>query len=1019
LTPVPAQTATSSPSPVLPSPVPTLAPLPSLSVIAPRSVVAPTPFPDEQEIVEAALGAGTGEHWADHLTSGSFTAPGADERLALVGNVGDYNEVRWVVVGQVGGTWRLLGASDWLGSGFDAPPSFYPPPELLDFDDDGQQEVLSHYSKVQGGGTTSASTLYRWNGQALARIWGAPTAVDNRAAEGQDVSQPYREEYQAEWEWVDLDGDGRDEILLREDAAFYLPGEGEDAGEETPSVGQESGGPPSGTRAFRWDGEAFRPYASNGPEGSFAYICSSEGEQSGGPPGGTASGELWLWRNQAAHPLGVEHVREFRWSPDGCYLAWWADFPLGVEHAQLPSVEGRQGAVLGIYNVATGARREFALDGEPSLLRWTPDGRLAYALPGRRLGLLDLESWQQEAGGVTSLAVSSPSGDSIAYLRGGSLYVAASPSLQREGCDPATDEERLLVAAPAGAGGSDLELLPDPAWSGQGDWIACKLANKELAWLGLVASDPSEPVSGFDLLESFGEQAAPELQFAWSPDDAHLAALTHDPRPEERSTVLYLGRILSDEGDPVGLPVWQEVLRWEEVVTGTVGPAWSPAGDRLILGVGGEIWEVTVAGEATVRHRFSFPELEWRALEWAPDGSGFLVGLDSVYAGHLYWFPVREGGDEGEGKLEPVSLLSGRVGAVRWAPWGRDGQTRCSRQPAMVMVEDTGEEPRFHFIGQDGGDVVVPAMGEALYTSFRVGGERVYYDYRYADRSGVTSLVMPDVPEGCRPPLASPDGSRLAWLCDGGPPDLDALIEGEVEIQSRLIVTDGEGRNPREVWGHIEEGPDYRAIRLVSWRADGEAIYLSRPQYGVAWAYFDYNPGVTVLDLNTGQATQIGSLENVHDALVSPDGRWLAESRVAEWPRPGVTVTLRSLVDGAEHFISCTDEAMVAGGFSFSPENTWLTWREWVRDAQTESGGSVLLVRALRVPDGEPFIVHRDVEHAEPQVGGWLGQDEMVLVYPRREDGTGGYSTVLTLPDTGPGFRFSSFIFLGVLGRVP
>jgi hypothetical protein len=270
------------------------------------------------------------------------------------------------------------------------------------------------------------------------------------------------------------------------------------------------------------------------------------------------------------------------------------------------------------------------------------------------------------------------------------------------------------------------------------------------------------------------------------------------------------------------------------------------------------------------------------------------------------------------------------------------------------------------------------------------------------------------VPEGCRPPLASPDGGRLAWLCDGGPPDLDALIEGDAEIQSRLIVTDGEGRDPREVWSHVEEGPDYRAIRLVSWRADGEAIYLSRPQYGVAWAYFDYNPGVTVLDLNTGQATQVGGLENVHDARVSPDGRWLAESRVAEWPRPGVTVTLRSLVDGAEHVVPCADEAMVAGGFSFSPENTWLAWREWVRDAQ--SGGSVLLVRAMRLPDGEPFTVHRDVEHAEPQVGGWLGRDELVLIYPRRENGTGGYSTVLTLPDTGPGFRFSPFTFLGLLG---
>ena len=48
----------------------------------------------------AVLGQGSAEHWVAHVLAGSFTAPGTDERLALVGNVGGHDEIRWVVVGQ-------------------------------------------------------------------------------------------------------------------------------------------------------------------------------------------------------------------------------------------------------------------------------------------------------------------------------------------------------------------------------------------------------------------------------------------------------------------------------------------------------------------------------------------------------------------------------------------------------------------------------------------------------------------------------------------------------------------------------------------------------------------------------------------------------------------------------------------------------------------------------------------------------------------------------------------------------
>jgi hypothetical protein len=200
---------------------------------------------------------------------------------------------------------------------------------------------------------------------------------------------------------------------------------------------------------------------------------------------------------------------------------------------------------------------------------------------------------------------------------------------------------------------------------------------------------------------------------------------------------------------------------------------------------------------------------------------------------------------------------------------------------------------------------------------------------------------------------------------------------------------------------------------------DGDVLYLSQPKYGAAWAYFEYNPGILALDVTStitdSQATQIGDLDNVHDGLVSPDGAWLAQSRVGEWPDQGITVTVRSLVGRAERVVGCAPGAVAAGDFSFSPHNAWLAWRERV----AAPGGANLLIRALRLPDGEPLTVYEDAEDVAPYIGGWLRRDDLVLVYPLMQDGTGEYSTVVTLPATGPGAPFSPFVFLGLLGEDP
>jgi hypothetical protein len=177
------------------------------------------------------------------------------------------------VVGQAGDGWQLLGASEWRGAGFDSPPSFYLRPDLLDFDADGQQEVLDRYFRVHRGSTVSADILYRWDGHALARIWRAKTVSDNRLADDRDVPQPYRQNYRAKWKWVDLDGDHLDDILLKERVTFH-PFENPSWGGDEAVLGEEVW-----ERAFRWDGEALRPSAPSGPAATFAYV---------------AMGDVWL-----------------------------------------------------------------------------------------------------------------------------------------------------------------------------------------------------------------------------------------------------------------------------------------------------------------------------------------------------------------------------------------------------------------------------------------------------------------------------------------------------------------------------------------------------------------------------------------------------------------------------------------------------------------------------------------------------------------------------------------------------
>jgi hypothetical protein len=438
-----------------------------------------------------------------------------------------------------------------------------------------------------------------------------------------------------------------------------------------------------------------------------------------------------------------------------------------------------------------------------------------------------------------------------------------------------------------------------------------------------------------------------------------------------------------------------------ETVTQTVEPAWSPDGERVALAAGSEVWEVTTLRQAqgtasaktTLRYRFSVPELEWTTLEWAPDGSGFLVGLESVgYEGHLYWFPADS--------AEPVLLLAGSLSAAHWSSRIVEAQA----QLAMVLVEHTDTEPLLHFVDEDGFDVVVPAEGADRHTEFQIGGQYVYYEGHYAGRDGGVPLPTPDAAGHLHSLRVTPDGSRLAWLFVDDQVDLGSRT-GKADF--RLVITDRRGNDPREVWHRVETPSNFRWIKLLGWRADGGEVYLSQRRYVEAATYFELNPGILAVDVATGEVTQVGDLEGVTDAAVSADGVWLVQAETALGPAGSLTVTLCALIDKAKIHIPGAEGALLAGDFSFAPDSGWLAWREW----GSMPGSSTLLIRALHLPDGKPFTVYEEAsDHAPTVIGGWMGRDDLVLV---QENGTGP-STVVTLPSTGLGSPLSPFVFLGV-----
>jgi hypothetical protein len=345
--------------------------------------------------------------------------------------------------------------------------------------------------------------------------------------------------------------------------------------------------------------------------------------------------------------------------------------------------------------------------------------------------------------------------------------------------------------------------------------------------------------------------------------------------------------------------------------------------------------------------------------------------------------------------------------------------------PPMILIQPRTvtrgilpvDPPRLHFLGADGyPDIVVPAEHVELAKPeedavpawpFQVAGARVYYGNHYAEipslASGVVDLPRPDVLDRCNPPLVSSDGDRLAWICTDRPAVGSVVADQRPDDHFQLVITDGEGRDPRVVWHHTVSGLDDSLPHLVGWQEDGAVIYLAWHAAVQAERRFGYHPGMLAIRTDTGAVTSIGR-SYAEDAAVSPDGSWLVQAFSGH---PRGEVHLQSLREGAERIIVSTEGVREMGDFTFSPGNAWLAWQEYAP--------GVFRVRATRLPDGDPFTVY-DVNEDQVRIhtlAGWLEPDQLVVV--RTEERAVGSSYLITLPSTGPGCKLSSYDFLGVM----
>ena len=350
----------------------------------------------------------------------------------------------------------------------------------------------------------------------------------------------------------------------------------------------------------------------------------------------------------------------------------------------------------------------------------------------------------------------------------------------------------------------------------------------------------------------------------------------------------------------------------------TVGVTWSEDGRIAVAVWRGAMYEVPAEGGRPVEMFPHDPELEidYHAPVWLPDGRLLFaahMNLDNSPSGD----GTSERVDESDGEVlnvfdgserrvvdwgGPMNIggtywdaESGLLLFSRWGPsndiWARpmDSETFQPTGPELMLIPDAA-------------GLSVADDGSLLYmegSSLRGTRELIV-----ADRTGVPISTLGQALEGLSSPALSPDGKRVAITARGDSSRDVWIFDLERNTSSRLTFEDSDESSPR--WDADSERVIYSEIRgitstIVARPADGSGartVLVDGAGYGLADGIAMLSPDGRHLlfaeDVRGPEYLRLADFDtsgklseprpffasddepSVHDAHISPDGRFLA-----------------------------------------------------------------------------------------------------------------------------------------------
>lgn len=246
-----------------------------------------------------------------------------------------------------------------------------------------------------------------------------------------------------------------------------------------------------------------------------------------------------------------------------------------------------------------------------------------------------------------------------------------------------------------------------------------------------------------------------------------------------------------------------------------VGPAWSPAGDRLaFLGYGsaGNHRVAVVGADGTGLVTLTTDAWYW-APTWSSDGAR-IAYIHPGTGGDLYVMNA-----DGTGAT-PLSMDDRIDTEPVWSPVepriaftsSEDGNTEIR----VINADGTGEVNLTNSHGEDDSPRWSPDGQRIAFSSSRDGNREIYV--MYSDGSGLLNLTSD--PGTDHSPAWSPDGTRIAF---------SSFRDGNFEIY--VINADGSGlqnltANPAQDSGPAAWSPDGGRIAFTSDRDGNEELYV-------------------------------------------------------------------------------------------------------------------------------------------------------------------------------------------------